>query len=164
MLLTCPHCSDVAEIPSIFRKFYDMPIACHSCTGVFYVPQNVNQNAPHSVREHHHQKRCNSCRVTLMIPASHQSAKGSISLLCPACKSEMSNSWNRQGIQGIKRPEFYLPLVVGATVGVAIVYAHQMGMIDTNLTNITANFGNYLETVTSMVHTTMDHIERIVMP
>ena len=89
MLLTCPHCTDIGGIPDILRKFYDMPVACHSCDGVYFLKSGAITEAVFSVRGKNHRLACTSCGLRLLA-LSYKRPAGHAQLLCPACHEPLN--------------------------------------------------------------------------
>ena len=154
MLLTCPHCTDIAEIPNIFRKFYGMPIACHACTGIFYVPKRIADPTRQSVRQDHQKIRCASCRVTLMIPAVAGTETDKFAMQCPACKKDIPASQINRIHFHILRMENLLPVLFGGCIGALIVYMNQQGMLGVypdimlaKIQSLFASVANYADTM-----------------
>lgn len=158
MLLTCPHCTDVAEIPNIFRTFYGMPIACHACMGVFYVPQRLVDSKGRSVRQHHQNVRCTSCRVTLIAPAVKRLAKDDFSMLCPACKADIPASQISHRRFHLLRSENLLPVFLGGCIGASIVYLNQRGMLGDYPDIMLIQIQNLLESIINIGNTTFRYL------
>ena len=92
MLLTCPYCQDIAEIPTILKKFHGLPIACHACASIFFIPRAIAKNAisatlltttPAPAEPKAENITCQSCQFVSVAPkADHK--QDAPALRCPA--------------------------------------------------------------------------------
>lgn len=134
MLLICPHCEDTAEIPTILRKFYGLPIACHACASIFFVPRDtINDSVPatmlttpagHSPPTAE-RIQCQSCDYISWAPKAEIRADRP-ALRCPACNDHI--------IRPIKRDYFWIfasiiAVVVGGLIGAALSWGVISGVV-----------------------------------
>ena len=90
MLLSCPHCSAIGEIPDIFRKFHGVPVSCHNCSGVFFIKKTSGDAATFFVKDKYHISACQGCASRLMIAGDRRHAHG-LTVLCPVCAHDTVN-------------------------------------------------------------------------
>ena len=92
MLLTCPYCRDIAEIPNVLQKFYGLPIACHACASIFFIPQRHAQPGVSAAtltnlafnEQNAERVICPNCNYLSVTPQT-QSSDPHPNLRCPAC-------------------------------------------------------------------------------
>ncbi|GEM_PF-2054076 len=134
MLLTCPHCADIAEIPSIFQKFNGMPIACHACNGVFYVPPHIKNNEKLSVRDHHSKTHCSSCRVALLVPDFANIPRNEHpEMECPACRG---NVFAPRLTPNIGSSGMIAAIIIGGCIGAMIIILDRNGLVTAELNGL----------------------------
>jgi len=65
---TCPHCQALVILPELVRNYGDIPIQCHDCENLFFLPTDQLSKTSGGVVRH----RCGSCKLALYLPKMKQ--------------------------------------------------------------------------------------------
>jgi len=106
---TCPHCQALVILPELVRNYGDMPIQCHDCENLFFLPTDQLSKTSGGVVRH----RCGSCKLALYLPKMKQ-ISAPLHFVCPNCTSPLpTRPWRRlPGWRGI-----VLAIVIGLFIG-----------------------------------------------
>lgn len=151
MLLTCPHCRDIAEIPTILQKFYGLPIACHACASIFFIPQKQAQqaglaaaSANLTINEQQAERIiCPSCNYLSITPRAHPTDPPP-NLRCPACLDPIArlipirNPWVLRALFAV---------IIGGIIGAFISWGIVIGETDTHWPALAAQLSSLADSL-----------------